>query len=302
MPDHIILIFMSLTVAGLIIKMLALFSALDLYENEITYKKLEFLIGIQLLQTICEFAGYMAAPNFWLADYLLRFYYITTFSTMLLIPLLIFEINAIHINKLVEKACFFSIIITGYLLLFSNLIIAGTGHTGINFTRIAGPLYGMYQLFAIGSIIFCFTILLKARTKQNGLNRVKANNLTVSFSLYAGYFFSIIILMVFFKGINATGVLPVLMSIFILCIAKSLSKKQIYDLSYWIPFSKRRRLINQLIKPLITVPEDGLDVDIKKEYDNIIVKHALQLFNGNQTKAAQWLKTSQSSISRRKLS
>jgi hypothetical protein len=289
---------MFLTIIGFTIKVTALFNTIDDYKNNILYRNLEILIGIQLIQSLGEFFAYTIPPEFWLADYFLRAYYLTSFITAVLGPIVVAEVIGFHIPKKLIEYSYRTVFIFIIFLFFSDLIIAGTSHTGINLTRIAGPFYWIFQLTIIGSIFATFYILIKSKSQNNGLNKLKVTNLAFSFSPYAMFIILIIFLMIFFKGVNATGILPIFMSVFLLSLAHSISSKKVYDLTYWVPFSRRRRLINRLVRPLITASEDGVDTNIKKEYDAIVAQHALQLFNGNQTKAAVWLKTSQSWVSR----
>lgn len=302
MSAYIVIIFMALTMIGFLAKISALFTALEMHEEIPSYRLLEGLLWIQIIQTFGEFFAYLIDPSFWLADHMIRLYYITTFSTMVLTPFIVSRIINLKIHKLIYFIGFIFLALTIYLTYFSDLIIAGVSHTGINLTRVGGPFYWIFQLTVFASIGFTFNILIRANKNQEGLTKLKSKNITITYSLYAGYIIGIVALMIFFKGINATGILPIFMGILMLCLAKSISNKKILDLTYWLPFSKRRRLINRLVKPFITVYDDGLDIDIKKEYDNIVAMHALQLFNGNQTKAAVWLKSSQSWVSRREQS
>lgn len=82
-------------------------------------------------------------------------------------------------------------------------------------------------------------------------------------------------------------------------LSKCVSTEKVYDLTCCLSFSKRRRLVNRLAKPFIAYYKKPIGVNIKGEYDDIVVKHALDLFNGNQTRAAAWLNMSQSRLPRR---
>jgi hypothetical protein len=185
-----------------------------------------------------------------------------------------------------------------YLLLASDLVISGATHTGIALTRVAGPYYWIFQISVISLILFCLYILFYIRRSADGFLKVRTNNLILSFALMAGFIIAIIISMQFIEGINAVGILPIFVALFVVGVIDNICNKHIVDYSYWIPFSKKRREINKLIKPFIEIQSDGLDPELKKEYNKLITQHALELFDGNQTKAAEWLKVSQSWVSR----
>ena len=298
MTANIVYLLILLTAVGFFIKSVALVESIKNYRRKSFLSKLDWLILILMLQSFGEFYFYILAPDFWLSDYLLRFYYATSFITAFLGPVVVAEINNSRQPSILDKISKPLVLSLILLVLCSDLIIAGTTHTGISLTRIAGPLYWLFQLIILTSITLTFYILVNACYTKDGLTKVKAESLTLSFVPYALFIVLIIALMAFFKGINAIGILPILMSLFMLALVKYSTGEKIHDLTYWVPFSKRRKLINQLARPFISVCEEGIEVDIKKEYDSIVAQHALQLFNGNQTKAANWLHTSQSWVSR----
>lgn len=287
---------MFLSMAGLLLKMRALFTVVDIFNKNALYSRVELLIFIQIFQTFLEFYSYLMNPQFWFSDYGIRIYYLTTFISIMLIPRIIYELARSSIPKKIDQIILIASIVVFILLFFSNMIVAGVGHTGITLTKVAGPLYWVFQLSVLASVILTLWILFKAKKRSTNLTYLKFNNLILTFLLYSGYFVFIIFIMLFLNSINAAGVLPIFTSIFLLCLARSLRTDKTIDLSYWIPFSKRRRLINRLVKPLITVCEDGASIQTETEYDDIVRQHALDLFKGDQAKAAHWLESYRPSL------
>ncbi len=296
-------LFIGLTSVGLIIKLLVCY-ILDPSNTSKAHKATVFLVFVQLAQSLIEYLSYflpLAYPNHLI--YPLTIYYLCLIFTLFLIPYIISLVVKFELPPILLMIYISSYVTTIVLFCFTDLIIEGAKYNGITFTRIPGDYYWIFQSL----VISCFTISILLliyfliKNKDNFIIKAKLTNIILCCSGLTVFSISIVLIMPYFEKINAVGFLPILMGVFLLGLAHCVSRENIWDFTYWIPFSKRRRFINQLIKPLITIPEDGLEIDVKKEYDNIVIKHALQLFNGNQTKAAQWLKTSQSSISRRKL-
>lgn len=223
-------------------------------------------------------------------------YYVCSFIAICIIPFLILSLVRKAIPKIFTLfiLCLNSIVIV--LLIFSDLIISGVRPLGITFTAIKGDFYWLFQMSVIFSVFF--TVFHLAKTIPDKFLQIRTRNLLIAF-LPCGFFIILIIaLMQAGLEINAIGFLPISTCIFLGAIINNICSKEIVDYSYWIPFSKKRREINKLIKPFIEIQSDGLDPELKKEYNKILTQHALELFDGNQTKAAEWLKVSQSWVSR----
>ncbi len=251
-----------------------------------------------IIQSFFEIYGYIFSytNNVQAAYYGMKGYYAASFISICLLPFLILQLTRKQLQKnyyIAALLLYFTILI---LLIFSNWLIKDIKLLGITFTVVKGNYYWLFQASVVSTIAFAI-YQLKSKVKDNFL-QIRTNNILITFIPVAFFAIFIILLMQLGVQINAIGFMPICTSIFVAGITNNICHKQIIDYRYWLPFSKKRREINKLIKPFIEIQADGLDPDFKKEYNQMIAKHALELFGGNQTKAAEWLKVSQSWVSR----
>ncbi len=303
MNETAIYTYTALTTIGLTIKCLIWLKVTYPEKLSKAHTATTYLIYIQLIQSLTEYMIYFVGIAFSddLAIIPLTIYYSCMSASLFLIPYIILLIFTQKQPKWLFPICFiiYSFFIMG--LVASDLILAGARYNGISFTRIPGEFYWAFQSLVFISFICSIGLLIYFKITQGRhfVARIKISNFLLCYLLLAAYSLTIIIIMIFFDNINAVGILPILMSIFLLGLAHTVTKDNFLDFSYWIPFSKRHKLVKRLAKPFITVSEDGVGIDIKKEYDSIAVQHALELFNNNQSMAAKWLSISQASVSRK---
>lgn len=293
-----LVLYISFTFIGVIGKLWALTVVKKSWKRSVLYVLTAVFIGLFLAQSTFELMLYLFSEHSLSGKAALIGYYICAITIISLLPFIIAKLVRYKIHKILTKSIIVLNVLVLFLLAFSNSIIAGVNHTGIALTRVAGEHYWLFQVTVLGSIIYSLFILLRSRKTTDGFLRVRTNNILLSFSLFATFIIFIIATMQFFDGINAVGILPIFITLFVMGIVDNICNKHIVDYSYWVPFSKKRREINRLIKPFIEIQSDGLDPELKKEYNKMMTQHALKLFNGNQTKAAEWLNVSQSWVSR----
>ncbi len=291
-------IYITMTIIGVLTKVWA-FSVLKKHWENKTLHHITFaFLCALLLQSFFEMYGYyFSYTNDPLGAHRgMIGYYICTFIFISLIPFISLQLTRLPTRKAIIYSiiAFNSFVVLN--LLFTDQIISGARQLGVNFTAIKGPLYWIFQTSVLASILFTFYIL--SRKNVNSFISIRSKNILISFFPFAVFVLFLIVAMQLGIKINAIGILPICISIFVAAITHNICHKHIVDYSYWVPFSKKRRRVNQLIKPFIEIQTDGLDPELKKKYNKLITQHALELFNGNQTKAAEWLKVSQSWVSR----
>lgn len=293
-------IFLASTLVGIAIKVWAIGYVKRVWQASMLYHLVILFIFLFLGQSTFELMLYFFSEHNLSGVLALRGYYVFALLIVALLPFLMATFTRQKFPAVLAYG--FSLLVAGTLLLLvsSDRIIAGASSTGIALTRVAGSLYWMFQLSVLFSIGYSLYLLYRARKFSDGFLKVRTNNILLSFLLVAVYVVGVLVAMQFVENINAVGLLPVCLAFFIFGVVDNVCSKEIVDYSYWVPFSKKRRQLNQLVRPLIAVKYDGMDADIKKEYNAFLANHALELFNGNQTKAAEWLNVSQSWVSRNK--
>lgn len=291
-------IYISLTIIGILTKLWTLGIIRRHWKPSAQFLLVSSFAMIFLIQSTFELMLYFFSKDAFAGKAALVGYYLCAILCISILPFMIARLTRYKIHKYILQTVILCNIITCYFLLGTDLIIKDISHTGIALTRIAGEHYWIFQALVVSCIIFTLHILITSYKSSSGFIKIRTNNILIAFCLAAIFSVSIILAMQFIEGMNAVGLLPFFVAIFVLGVVDNICSKHIVDYNYWLPFSKKRREINKLIKPFIEIQSDGLDPELKKEYNKMIAKHALKLFDGNQTKAAEWLNVSQSWVSR----
>jgi hypothetical protein len=291
-------IYISFTLVGVFAKLWALSIIHSHWKKSTQFYLVTAFVLVFLFQSTFELMLYFYSKEAIAGKIALSVYYVCAAICISILPFMVANLARYSINVITTRAIVGLCILVCILLIATKSVIDGVDHTGIALTRIPGPYYWTFQVLVIGCIFYTLFILLTSRKQADGFLRVRTSNILLVFYFSAPFSIIIIALMQFFEGVNAVGLLPIFVAVFVVGITDNICNHKIVDYSYWIPFSKKRQDINKLIKPFIEIQSDGLDPEIKKEYNKLIAQHALELFDGNQTKAAEWLQVSQSWVSR----
>ncbi len=293
-------IYLSMTTIGMLTKLWAFSIVRKHWEKKPLYYLVLSLVCVLLVQSLIEFYSYLPLvydhPSS--QSRTMTGYYICIILFITILPFIALYLTRRAISKQWTIAFVFYNFCIIFILLFTDLIIAGTTNIGFTYTANKGMLYPFFLAPIFLSLGFTVYTLQRKHSKSDGFISIRATNILLSCLPFVIFSILVIVAMQIGMKVNALGILPICFSLFIIGVVDNVCNKQIVDYSYWIPFSKKRREINKLIKPFIEIQSDGLDPELKKEYNKLITQHALELFDGNQTKAAEWLKVSQSWVSR----
>ncbi|MEO0444076.1 MAG: hypothetical protein AAFZ92_10115, partial [Pseudomonadota bacterium] len=259
-------IYIAFTLMGIVVKLWALKVISQTWKQTLLYQLVTLFILLFLCQSTFELMLYFMEESSVSGFVALKGYYLFTLLMASTLPFMVARFSRYSIPKQLVLGIGLANVMTLSLLLFSETIILGVDHTGITLTRIAGRHYWLFQLAVLISVLYSIYILFLCKKSTSNFVKIRANNILLSFSLVACFVIGIIIVMHFVEGINAVGLLPLLASLFIFAIVDDIRSKNIVDYSYWVPFSKKRQQINQLVRPFITINSDGLKPSIKKEY------------------------------------
>ena len=281
-------------------KVWAFFVVKKYWQNVPIYKLTLSLVCVLIVHSLLELYSYIPAfrdhPNALYRGMI--GYYICFVSFMTIIPFIALMITRRAVPKILGVSFIVYNIILILLLLFSDLVINGVVQLGFTYTSTKGSAYFLFLLTIFASTGYTTYILHKRNKDVSAFTYIRARNISISFFPFSLVIIGALIAIQLGVKINVLGILPITIAIFTAAIADNICNKYITDYTYWIPFSKKRRQLNRLVKPFISIQHDGLDAELKKEYNKLITQHALELFDGNQTKAAEWLKVSQSWVSR----
>ena len=152
-------------------------------------------------------------------------------------------------NKNLIQLIIFSLFsVFSLLVMFTPWIIIGSQPISYAITAIKGNYYYLFQLMAICSIVFTLFILVRTflSTKET---QTKIKSAYLLASLIPGVLISIGVIMLMNAGyqINAMSIFPIGTTLVVLITLKGESKHQMTDIRRFLPFSKERKISNQLM-------------------------------------------------------
>jgi hypothetical protein len=232
-------------------------------------------------------------------SYLLSGYYAITTSILILLPFSISAILNQKTYKLFIGAAIGGFLLITYLITGTDWIIEDYRRLQYTITRVPGEHYIIFQTIALTSALFCISILIKSHSRSNcQITRVKSDNLMIGFIPLAALVISVIIAMQMGAPINASGIAPLLLSIYAVAMAENIKPSDVVDWTIYIPWSKKARLARKLSKPFRVVNLKQSDSkELAKEYEQALIEYAVEVFE-DRKKAAAWLNVSQSKISK----
>ena len=222
------------------------------------------LLLMMVVMGVVELASFRYADNPELFGTFLRIYYVSL--VMLGASLLQFLLLTVYKkggNKIILLN-FFVASMMGYLILFTDQIIAGTQSIGYSVTRIPGELYWVAQIYGVMMILSSFIMLgfyyIKA---TDPATKVKIVYVLLAVFCQALPILIVIPLMAVGIKVNATFVFPIGNVLFLCIVTYAVKKERLYDIRFWLPFSNRYKLF-KAYNELFMVSKDGSEMSAKE--------------------------------------
>jgi hypothetical protein len=188
----------------------------------------------------------------------------------------------------------------------TDLIIQGATILTYTATRVAGPLYGLFQLVSLASMFAALAVAFYVyRGSKAEINRVKGVNFFIGYMPYVLFIFIVITLMAAGIKINAAGLSPLIMSVFILILSENMSLDRVRDLRvyfFWTQKARRVREVTEAMRYVSQSPDHAKNMFEK--YNNALLQVAEETFSfvehgrGRQKRMAAWLGIDESKMSR----
>ena len=196
--------------------------------------------------------------------------------------------------------CNSAALLMSLFVLFSDSIISDVRSISYTITRVPGeyyfvaPVYSVVMLLsAVGSSIYGY------RKAEQHFSRIQSMYVLLSVFFLALPIIVAIIFMAFGYEVNASVILPIGVSMFLVIITYGLNAEGLYDLRVWIPGTVMFKLHRSFHKEFM-LNLDGTEMSAKERnqaHEKRYIIQALIQANGNQKKAAQLLDVSESTIS-----
>ena len=129
------------------------------------------------------------------------------------------------------------------LLIFTPLLIVSFVPFGFTFTRTPGPLYVLFEIFAISSFVGIIALLIYGSVKQYPKQkRIKCQYLLLGLLPMAVLIITtVIMLKLEIRWFNSTITLPIAITFFLIVTAYATHKHRLFDIQFYIPWSKVRK-------------------------------------------------------------
>ncbi|MDG2176163.1 MAG: hypothetical protein P8M72_08560 [Gammaproteobacteria bacterium] len=215
-----------------------------------------------------------------------------------------------NIKLSAQLTLYFSHILNGLttvlvlLVLGTDLVIAGYQMIGSSITRLAGPYYWLFQVYAMFGLLLAIGLnVYGAFGESSSGHKCKATLLCFLPIVISGI--AIILLMQAGANINASLILPLATTYLLLALIYIENKDKVFKILVRMPFTHERKgfkLLTAEIEHFLGEASNGDKVTLKKltkAIERHVVALTVEMTNGNQARAASLLNTSTSSVCRK---
>jgi hypothetical protein len=194
-------------------------------------------------------------------------------------------------------------------IIFNRHLIAGGEYTDITITRVAGSAYWIIQAYLVFGIVLGTSLLILGYRRLS-TNHARQRCFVMLLSTLPPIIVTLVILgsMAAGSSLTAAQFMPVAISAMLGIIVYAEEKTRLFKLLAMVPYSRERKLHNQVIEKLtdcISISDDPLSKNplnlkqMMREFEGSVVEHTVCYYSGNQKMAAQALGVSEATISRR---
>ncbi|MFQ3244523.1 MAG: DNA-binding protein Fis [Arenicella sp.] len=251
------------------------------------------LIIIFALHNAIEIFGYFNVQRGDSANVYFLLYYVATVYVILYMLLHGLSVSKLENKMAVTAFVALSTCLSG-LILFTDLIIGGQYSIGYSVTAIKGPYYwgfAAYILITLSSGFFATLLGYKNATSQIDSIRCLHSMLALApMTLVCA------IAMIFKMtdvGVNATGLIPIATTLFLVIVLKTESKHKLSDLRRVMPLSPERQTSNNFMDLLDSYIQSGHRSNVYKELqagiEREIIMYSIKKCDGNITKTAEMM-------------
>ena len=298
------MVYIPATIA-LIMKLLLLYyGGRELRKNKES-KTLFALLLMMVVMGIVELASFHYANNPELFAVFLRVYYVS----LVVLGAFLLQLSLLTVYKTLSNKIdlinFGLATLMCFLILFTDMIIAGAQSIGYSVTRIPGELYWIAQIYGITMIFSSLCILALYYIKATDpATKVKIVYVLLAVFCQALPILIVIPLMAVGIKVNATFVFPIGNVLFLCFVTYAVKKERLYDIRFWLPFSNRYKLF-KAYNGLFMVSKDGSEMSAK-EHRRVFEKVYLLTMilnykdSHSQREMAQKMGISESSLSKKR--
>ena len=255
------------------------------------------------LQTLFEITNFilLSANKPMLIDMVMDGYYLTLIATVVLLPFSVAAIIGEKFNAYFVIGAIVVFAMMTVMLLGSNLLIQGYEPITYSYTRVAGEYYWTFQVLILTTYFYNATMLYQAyKATDQELIKVKCANMLFGFVWLLGFVIIIVFTMQFGVKLNAAGIFPIVMSVYLIFMSINIRDDRVFDIRSKLPWTEQYKLIQQVIRPYQYKTVEPIDSkELTKKYNHGLIDIARSTF-ATPEQQAEWLGVSRTTVIRRK--
>lgn len=294
------MIYILLSIISLIGKSFLFKQLLNIYNGSQLHKMMVSVFIILIAQSLFELSLYYYAyhPDSTGAYFCLLGFYFCIFYAVSLSPFVALSINNAKVPTWLLYGFLGLVSLITFLMLFTRLIIADAAYieTTRSLTRVAGPMYFLFQGVVLSCVIATLLILLRKSFDSNYFARLRSRNLCLVFIPCFALAIFLIIAMAHGAQINSAGTLAFVLLMYTAAIVHNIQPKKQPDYLVFLPFSRKGKILINALNRLVYV-EPGAD---KNTMDEQLMDYYLSQSGLTQKEVSKLLNVSEATLSRRK--
>lgn len=192
------------------------------------------------------------------------------------------------------------------LMFGSEQLIAGVQSIGYSYTRVPGPYYWVLPLYIVINLLLAIALLCFGVFRHDErIMRRRCLVVLLGFLPTVLVMFLIIALMTLGYKMNASVLISITTTIFLLVLIVTENKLSLFNLLRKIPFTEENRRLNEgyaVLSEILYTAYLDKPMQLKerlKTLEDIVVRLSVENTGGNQAQAAKKLGISRSTINRR---
>lgn len=209
------------------------------------------LLCVFALQNLWEIIGFFEKDTGIPMQWYFRTYYVLLIAVTAFLVIYALKVARISRTSFVFYSVIWAVasISLAFAILFTDLVVAGYKPAAYTLTAIQGPLYVLFRLFTLGTIVTVISALIYGY-RTSSTRRAEIQNLYFLLALAPLILVSLLVTALLMLGIsfNMAVVFPLATTLFVLILALSETEHGITDIRIYLPFSAERQLVTRLTK------------------------------------------------------
>jgi len=266
------------------------------------------LFGCFLVLSIIEFGSFFAIDRADEFVWVMRAYYIVAVFTGLMI--LMFTVELVDVEQpwimlfVTIMGCFVAI-----ACVVPDVIISGVEVIGVTAARVPGHFYFVWPLYMAGTLCSAVAMLAYGYRRHPKRDRQRACFL-ILLALLPVVFAALLVFLLMALGfaINAVAIISITLIAFMLTLAVSEQRAEVFNALRVIPGTPERRLVNNAKKIQSKIVEHAINPyssdgslykELLKEYEQCMMELSVWAADGNRSLAARRLGMSRATLLRK---